>query len=177
MSWYWKESQPEGTTWQHIIVIFWSYFLLIDWSSFREGKVHLKLDIQDQREGKILGIDGQGGWRRVVMIIRRTTHTTSVKNFFLLIRSKVSLVRSEKMLWSYPIFVFIKFSEFSHLHASNLEFHWSKVWSVVHPNLSRMESLMFFQAFKPLDNVCVVHPDNHHPNKFFDVWYRYCNSW
>ena len=47
-----------------------------------------------------------------------------------------------------------------------LEFHWSKLWSVAHPNLSRMESLMFFQTLKPLDDVCVISLDNHHPNKF-----------
>ena len=61
-------------------------------------------------------------------------------------------------MWPYLIFVFLKFLEFLRIHASNLEFDWSKIWSVVHPVFSRMESLVFFQTFKPLDDICVVYP-------------------
>ena len=94
------------------------------------------------------------------MIIRQTTHRSSIKYFFVLLRSKLSLWRSENMLWSYQIFILIKFLEFPHVYTliSNLEFHWSKIESVVHPIFSRMESLVFFQTFKPLDVfvVCLI---------------------
>ena len=166
-SWYWKRKPTRRnnlTTYNsHVLIL----FFLLDWSSFREGRVHLKLDVQDQRNGRILGVDEQGGWRKMMIITRRTTHTTSVKNFFVLIRSNVSLVRPEKMLWSYPIFVYIKFLEFSRIHTCHLEFHWSKVWIWFTPILSRMEFLVFFQIFKPLDGICVVRPDNHHPKNSF----------
>ena len=41
-------------------------FLLIDWLSFGEreegGRIRLKLDVQGQGGGRILEVDGQGGW-------------------------------------------------------------------------------------------------------------------
>ena len=93
-----------------------------------------------------------------MMTIWQTRHMSSVKHFFVFLRSNDSLVRLKKMVWFYPTFDFLKSSEFAHIHTSNVEFYWSKskVWSTL--ILSRMESLVFFQAFKPLDDVCVVHP-------------------
>ena len=41
------------------------WFLLIDWLSFGQSDgevVCLKLDVQGQRGGRILDVDGQGGW-------------------------------------------------------------------------------------------------------------------
>ena len=93
----------------------------------------------------------------LMIIIAWNTHTSSIKHFFVLLRFKVSPLRLEKMVWPYPIFVFLKFLEFSHIHTSNLEFHCSKIWSVVSPLfISGMESIVFFQTFKPLDNVCFI---------------------
>ena len=63
----------------------------------------------------------------MMMISGWTTDTSSVKHFFVLLRSKISLSRSEKMLWSHSIFVLLKFLEFPCVHDSNLEFHWSKI--------------------------------------------------
>ena len=94
----------------------------------------------------------------MMMIIGWTTDTSSVKHFFVLLRSKVSLSRSEKMLWSNLIFVLLKFLEFPCVHDSNLEFNWSKIWSVIHPNFFRMETLVLFHTFKPLDDICAVCP-------------------
>ena len=58
-----------------------------------------------------------------------------------------------------PNFCFLlKLLEFPQVHASNLEFHWIKILSMVHLVYSRMESLVFFQTFKPIDDICVVCP-------------------
>ena len=42
-----------------------------------------------------------------MIIIGQTTNTSSVKHFFVLLRSNIFLLRLEKMMWSYPIFVFL----------------------------------------------------------------------
>ena len=44
------------------IVILGLCFILIDWLSFGVGGVRLKLDVQGQEGGRILDVDGQGGW-------------------------------------------------------------------------------------------------------------------
>ena len=65
----------------------------------------------------------------LIMNIGWTTPKSSGKHFFffVLIRSNISLLRPEKMLWFYSISVFIKSLEFPPVDASNLEFHWLKV--------------------------------------------------
>ena len=93
----------------------------------------------------------------LMMIIGQTIHTSSVEHFFLLLRSNISFLSLEEMLWFYPIFLLIKFLEFPYVCASNLQFYWSKIWRVVHSVFSMKESLVFFQTFKLLDDICVIH--------------------
>ena len=93
----------------------------------------------------------------LMMIIGQTTQMSSVKHFFLLLRPNISFLRLEEILWFYPIFLLIKYLEFPHVCASNLQFFLIKNTTCHPPHFFYEGVLNVFQTFKPLDKVCVIH--------------------